>query len=841
MLVQDKEQYVAIAEEFPNTAVGKAKSGGNLFDRRVVRVVTPGTLIDEKFLEPDKSNFLLSVFLDPSLIPGTNLEDIAIDTEAFSKTVIGLAWLDLSTGEFHTQQATIAMLSASLARVSPREIIVEPVLGNFLSANAAKLLGPGGPVFTPYAPSSDLRTISDWNHLLESPLSKEAEEAFSTEQKKACHNLLDYVRNRLQGLDMKLQAPRQRPVDEYMTIDDNALRGLELEKTVRGGLGKGSLLFAIRRTKTNSGARLLRERLKSPSTSIPEISQRLDLVETFILDEALRSQVITYLKDTQDIARLAQKFTLLKGEVDDMLYLSRGVAAAHRISEALSNAIGKADRSNSSSSAAKNQSQHVKSLQSVYSRLDLAELVALAQRIATAIDEEGLVQQQRHEADEAANVAAMAQEAVSAQAMVGEQDLLPKQIPKRAARSTAQRYWEPEGEETWIMRTSASDVLAELHGQLQELRGKKCSLQEDLRVKSRCTTLTLKWSPGLGYHCHLKGGSKRALELLEGRQVQSSKSTQSLYVPEWTELGKDLDEIKLRIRAEEQRIFATLRAEVVKNLVKLRRVAVVLDELDVSTAFAVLAKEKELVRPILNQSTSHNIIGGRHPTVEIGLEEHGRSFVGNDLFLGVQEQVWLVTGPNMAGKSTFLRQNALISIMAQMGSFVPADHAEIGVVDQIFSRIGAADDIAREQSTFMLEMVETAAILKNATERSFVIMDEVGRGTTPEDGTAIGYACLHHLYHVNKCRTLFATHFHALADMTMDLPLLGRYCTDIKENGDGTFHFSRKLKPGVNRQSHALKVAQLAGLPEPVLQTATEVLKKFAAQRVQGAETVLTS
>lgn len=185
----------------------------------------------------------------------------------------------------------------------------------------------------------------------------------------------------------------------------------------------------------------------------------------------------------------------------------------------------------------------------------------------------------------------------------------------------------------------------------------------------------------------------------------------------------------------------------------------------------------------------------------------------------------------MAGKSTFLRQNALITILAQVGSFVPAEYAEIGVVDQIFSRIGAADDLFRDQSTFMVEMLETAAILKQATPSSFVIMDEVGRGTTPEDGTAIAFACLHHLYHVNRCRTLFATHFHALADMTRDYEKLGTYCTDIKETPSGAFSFVHRLRRGVNRESHALKVASLAGLPVEAIDIARDVLHDMRANR----------
>jgi DNA mismatch repair ATPase MutS len=266
---------------------------------------------------------------------------------------------------------------------------------------------------------------------------------------------------------------------------------------------------------------------------------------------------------------------------------------------------------------------------------------------------------------------------------------------------------------------------------------------------------------------------------------------------------------------------------------RLRRNAAVLDELDVACSNATAAKERNLIRPLLNNGTAHKIVGGRHPTVDVGLTEQGRQFTANDCFVGDNsESIYLITGPNMAGKSTYLRQNALITILAQTGSFVPADYAELGLVDQVFSRVGSADNLYQDQSTFMVEMLETAEILKRATPRSFVIMDEIGRGTTPEDGVAVGYACLHHLQNVNQSRALFATHFHSLADMTVDFESLGRYCTDVAEEGDGSWAYVHKLQKGVNRKSHALKVAQVAGLPAEAISVAGDVLKELERARL---------
>jgi DNA mismatch repair ATPase MutS len=263
----------------------------------------------------------------------------------------------------------------------------------------------------------------------------------------------------------------------------------------------------------------------------------------------------------------------------------------------------------------------------------------------------------------------------------------------------------------------------------------------------------------------------------------------------------------------------------------------VLDELDVACGFASLAQDRDWVRPILDHSSACEILGGRHPTVEPALISSGRTFASNDLSIkSSQGRIILVTGPNMAGKSTFLRQNALICLLAQTGSYVPANYARIGIVDALFSRVGSADNVAGEQSTFMVEMLETAHILKSATPRSFVVMDEVGRGTTPEDGVAVGYAVLHHLATKNNSRTLFATHFHKLADMTANWEEIECWCSDVLEDDDGGWAYGHKLRKGVNRESHALKVARLAGLPEEAIEIAQEVVREFKKAEAGSTE-----
>lgn len=539
------------------------------------------------------------------------------------------------------------------------------------------------------------------------------------------------------------------------------------------------------------------------------------MVTHLLNDEFLRERVMILLKRSHDSHRLLQKFGFGKGDADDLLYLATTIAVSQDLVTTLTS-----------------DENEEKCVRLLVDRVHLDGPTALERRIREAIDEDGIVQQHQMEEEEAEEVKALTQSIVNTVNFTSSEDVT--KTPRKKPGGIRDYY--SDENEAWTMRPTASPSLERLHKELLSLHIEKQTLATSLCARLAVTSLTLRFTPGLGHICHIKGSKdlKRDLTITDSdlKAVGSNKSTRSFHHPEWTDLGQRLDQCRIHIRAEEQRVFNNLREEVILNIINLRRNAAVLDELDVACSFATLAAEKQWTRPILNQSTAHKIAGGRHPTVEGGLEEEGRSFVTNDCFVGDVQRSWLITGPNMAGKSTFLRQNALITILAQVGSYVPAQYAEIGIVDQIFSRVGSADNLYRDQSTFMVEMLETAAILRTATPRSFVIMDEIGRGTTPTDGTAVAFACLHHLYHVNKSRTLFATHFHALADMVIDERMegVGFYCTDVEEEvggGDG-FRYVHKLKQGVNRESHALKVARLAGLPEDAIGVAERVLEAGA-------------
>ncbi|KAI0135522.1 muts domain V-domain-containing protein [Daldinia grandis] len=847
-LVQDLNCYVAIAEEFPNDVEDKIKTNGLMHDRRVTRVITPGTLIDENFIDPYANNYVMAIHVDhqkqqadtsrpgssSSNIKGIDLGHLTPPQVGAAATPIGLAWIDVSTGQFYTQSTTVTSLGSILSRVGPRELFG-------VLAEDKHLVS--------FSPHSEFLPLPEWGPMLESDISTQAAEGFSLDEVYAGSLLLQY-----------LQPPLRYDNMSVMSIDKSTMRSLEIKQTIRDGTFRGSLLHAVRKTVTKGGARLLNSWLGAPSTSLETIKTRQDLVEHFIQHADLRDE------------RLVQKFAVGRGDPDDLIALGNTIRATQDIVSLLESPK-KASTTKGSRAKGKR-----------------AKPVHLANRIKTSIDEEGLVQQHRDEDSEASQLLTLAENVVAAESTTGDTSSLPKgaMAMKKRRLSTSIREHYSDDSVAFVCKPEASPGLRKLHARLSSLQKEKSKLAEELRTRYGAASLTLRWTPTLGHVCHVKG-ARDMRKIIDSKDsagedstamaatvVSSSRSTRAFHAPEWTTLGRRIHQTSFEVTVEEQRLLAELRALVVANLVKLRRNASALDELDVTASFARLAAENGWTRPVLHDvdaaspGSEHIVLGGRHPTVEAGLREQGRSFTKNDCCLGSiplsanssnsssldpntpntppqqqdqdqdQDQtqtrhgrLLLITGPNMGGKSTYLRQNALISILAQAGSFVPAVHASLGITDAVFSRVGSADDLSADQSTFMVEMLETAAILRLATPRSLVIMDEVGRGTTPEDGTAVAFAALYHLATVNRSRALFATHFHELADLATERGMMvaqggavDTYCTDVEEDGTGGFVYVHKLRKGVNRESHALKVARLANLPEAAIAMAREVLRK---------------
>jgi DNA mismatch repair ATPase MutS len=821
MFVQDHGKQVAISEQIRLPESQRLqKAGAPMYDRKVTRIVTAGTLIDENFMDPFEDNYLLGVHIED--LTASQLKERQAPDHHARTTKVGLSWVDLSSGDFYTQSSDLSSLSSIVARIGPREIVLDASFEELGSSTLERLLGDSGNSLHFQVPSQAGASMESWNDLIESPVSKKEQAEFTPSEVAAGSLILEYVRGRLLDTSIKLQPPIRRSAQEYMVIDKQSLRGLEIRQTLKDGLTQGSLLQTIRRTVTKSGARLLNQRLVSPSLSLAVINNRLDLVQELRDRDGVRENIQALLRRTYDTSRLLQRFCIGKGDADDMLGLAKTIAVVQQISD-----LVHTEDATVKPSQARTQIRETSCLESLFERLDLTGPTKVAKSILSTIDEDGLSRKHQAEIEQATESETMAEAVMNADAAGNE----PPQLARRAAKQTAATSAPSNGEQDiWIMRKDASSKLSKAHKDLDTLLVEKQTLATMLREKTKSDSLTLRWSGQLGHFCHVKGkDAKVELDKLpDARSIASTKTTRTFHITDWTRLGASIDDAKLRIRAEEDRVFNRLRAQVLENLMRLRRNAAILDELDVAASNATVAKERNLTRPILNTSTAHRIIGGRHPTVDVGLTAQGRQFTANDCLVGDnnKERLYLITGPNMAGKSTYLRQNALITILAQTGAFVPAEYAELGLVDKIFSRVGSADNLYQDQSTFMVEMLETAEILRQATPRSFVIMDEVGRGTTAQDGFAVGYACLKHLRDINGCRALFATHFHGLADR---IEGLGCFCTDVEEGSDGSESWSyvHKLRRGVNRESHALKVAKMAGLPAEAIRVAGEILKEL--------------
>ena len=491
ILVQDLNKYVAISEEFANNVTGRVKSGGLLFDRRVTRIITAGTLIDEKFMNPYENNFLLAIHVvdqpRPNMRPDDTLSGVDEEETVVSTMVsslVGLAWLDLSTGDFFTQATTMAALPSAIARIRAREIVIDKPLEELAQCGLLSVLEEDRHLVTYHASPPVLLPVPAWTPMLESPVPKTTESAFTTREVLAGSSLLQYLKTQLQGLTIKLQPPVRRQAEEAMSIDRNSLRGLEILETARDGLGKGSLFHSVRRTATKSGARLLRDRLSmwaritphlslsskhsqsllcatrpdnataSPSASLPIIQERLDLVSEFYTSPSLRENTVLLLRRSFDSQRLVQKFSLGRGDADDLLSLSRTIEVTNQVFKALSHF------NHRKGLVSDNNHGEVGCLELILKRLNLHGPCALADHINRAIDEEGLHELERIKETDAVKMAALAQDVLSDEGCPEDVEVLPKQIRTRvvAKKGNSVGNQDSENEDTWIMRARSEPI-----------------------------------------------------------------------------------------------------------------------------------------------------------------------------------------------------------------------------------------------------------------------------------------------------------------------------------------------------------------------------------------------
>jgi DNA mismatch repair protein MutS len=727
---------VAVGEQLESPAEAKKRGSKSVVKRDVVRLVTPGTITEDSLLEARRHNFLTAY---------CELRDEA-----------AIAWADISTGAFHVMPIARVRVSPELARLAPSELLV-----------------PDGPCL------DQLRPIADDHQIPLTPLAKssfdstaaekrvcelfkvstlEAFGTFSRAEISAMGAVIDYLEITQKGKLPLLQPPVQEAEDRVVQIDAATRRNLELTRSLSGGR-TGSLLSVVDRTVTPAGARLLEQRLSSPSRNLDVIQTRLAALDFAVEQTQLSSDLRAALRKTPDLDRALSRLALERGGPRDLAAVRNTLIQAEAISD-------------------------------LCSGQNMPPLLHEALTALTGFD---------------------ALLPLLDAALIAEPPLL-----ARDGGFIAEGY-DSELDEARTLRDEGRSVIA--------------ALQKKYSDHTGITSLKIKHNNVLGYFIETTATHAEKMLSAPLSETYIHRQTTANQVRFTT---VELSEIETRILNAgnlaleiEKRLYTRLSDAILAEAGALNGAARGLAELDLVTALGDLARGENWQRPTVDNSRAFDITGGRHPVVEQALRQQGgNAFVANDCGLTANDgaaAVWLLTGPNMAGKSTFLRQNALIALLAQMGSYVPAEKAHIGLISQLFSRVGASDDLARGRSTFMVEMVETAAILNQADDRALVILDEIGRGTATYDGLSIAWATLEHLHEVNRARALFATHYHELTQLAGKLAGVENATVSVKE-WEGEVIFLHEVKKGAADRSYGVQVAQLAGLPASVVARARDVL-----------------
>ena len=712
--------------------------------------------------------------------PGTLTEESLLEARAPNLLMAlgraggeyALATADMSTGDFGVSQLAPAELAAELARLSPREVLAPDSL--LAEAEFAELFRTLGSALTPL-PARNFDSAQGERTLLTlyRVASLDGFGGFGRAELSAAGALVGYLELTQKGKLPKLKPLSRSAFELQMSIDAATRRNLELVETL-SGTRAGSLLGIIDRTLTSAGARELANRLSAPLKDVTEISSRQDAVALFVAETDLRANLRDVLRRTPDVARALSRLALQRGSPRDLGAVREGIRTARALRECLA---------------------------------------CLDDPLKPA---PGEVQDAR---------AALAKGIADASAL-GErlENLLVAEPPAH-------------GRDGGFIAPGAHAALDEARALRDESRRVIAGLEAHYRAESGIAALRIRHNGVLGYFIELTPANAdrlaagRARDMFRHRQTIGSAVRFS--TDELSTLASRISEAAEQALAIERELFDSLAGEAARNSEALLAVAGAVATLDVASALAELAASARHVRPKVDDSLAFEIRRGRHPVVESALTQGASNpFVPNDCNLSAEGggRIWLVTGPNMAGKSTYLRQNALIAILAQMGAFVPAEFAHIGVVDRLFSRVGAADDLARGRSTFMVEMVEAAAILNRATERSLVILDEIGRGTATFDGLAIAWAALEHLHAVNRSRTLFATHYHEMTALAERLDSLACVTMRVREWNDAIV-FLHEVARGAADRSYGIHVAKLAGLPIAVIARAEAVLRALEEGR----------
>ena len=752
---------VAVCEQLEDPAEARKRGAKAVVKRDVVRLVTPGTITEDALLEAKSRNYLTALFA--SVAPGAVI-DAAVP--------VALASIDISTGEFELSEVPASDLAGELVRLAPGEIILtdaafaDPLIRRAVDLSGAAASPNPAQYFDSAAGTRDLKAQLGVKEL-------DGFGQFTRTELAATGAVLKYIALTQMGQRATLRPPRRTTGETALTIDAATRSSLELVKSSSGD-SASTLLAAVDRTVTGAGARELQARLSSPLADAGAINARLDCLTFMIERRRTIADVRKILRQTPDMARALPRLGFGRGGPRDLAAIGAGLAAARACSAVLLASAGVIG---------------LPPLLGDLARRLTAAPVALATALKAAIIDE------------------------------------PPYL-RRDGDFVRARY-NPDLDAAIALRDNSRDVLARLEARYVEETGIK-------QLKIRHNNI-------LGYYVEVTQLNAKPLQTPPFdsifRHRQSMANAMRFSTAELLEAEGQIASASERALQLEQEVFNDLVHQIAEAQTAVADAAAALAEFDVITALSELALEQNYVRPVIDASDAFDIRGGRHPVVQQALaRSNAGAFIDNDCVLGrapgdsensasdlPDARIWLVTGPNMAGKSTFLRQNALITVMAQAGSYVPAKSAHIGVVDRLFSRVGASDDLARGRSTFMVEMVETAAILNQATARSLVILDEIGRGTATFDGLSIAWATVEYLHDVTKARALFATHYHELTALSKTLARVANVTMDITDWQDEIV-FLHKVKAGAASRSYGIQVAKLAGLPDAVLSRARDVL-----------------
>ncbi|MEE2621645.1 MAG: DNA mismatch repair protein MutS [Pseudomonadota bacterium] len=731
---------VAICEQTETPEDAKKRGYKSIVNRAVVRVITPGTILEDNLIGAKTHNFLLSI------------NDLRGD--------ISISWADISTGKVITSSTSSDKVSSYIARINPSEVLVSNSFYEKTKINLSKK-----DTKLTILSDSSFNSINSKNKLYRhyGVRSLSSFGKFTYSMIGSLGAILDYIEITKIGTNLSLKRPVIEKKKSFLEIDENTRKNLEINKSILGEK-KSSLINILNKTSTNFGYRILDNRLNAPLTDLNQIKERLLLTEFFYENYILATELKEILRICPDFERSLSRLAFYKNSFQDLLTIKKGIKISLKIKKFF-----------------KDKKNKIALPKKLYEILNsFSDFLDLDQTLNVAISENDY---------EIGNQISYINYGYN------------------------------------LDLDKSRDILLKSEKYISDLEKK-------LIQETKISSLKIKKNNILGYFIEVT--SRNADYLLNNKDSkvfihkQTTANTYRFTNDDLASLENHINTSSLKISELEFKIFNELKNKVLVYESDIRSAADSIGELDFFLSLGFVSKEENWVKPDISNNNELIIISGRHPIVEKNVNIKGEtSFIPNDCNLDDKTNIInLITGPNMAGKSTFLRQNAIIIILAQMGCYVPANQAKIGVVDRVFSRIGASDDLSEGHSTFMIEMLETATILNQATEKSFVILDEIGRGTSTVDGLSIAWATLEYLHKNNKSRTLFATHFHELTVLERTLPKLCNLTVKIKELEDKII-FLHKIIKGKANHSFGIEVAKLAGIPIEVIERSKSLLEDF--------------